>query len=140
MKRLTEEQQKLLEKYVVVENEEYNGQNGKYFIYARNTFKHIPCCETYTNYGIKLEHEEVCGEGEEHQEVYAKNFHDGRNWKTVILNEDFCNKEVATQKALEILAEMPEFPYIEKATKEIKTQTYTFYFSRYPVPEICQVV
>jgi len=76
-------------------------------------------------------------ENENHTTVKSWNYHDSHNWQSIYLeNEDYSNcctelEEEEQIKILEVYEEEIKGTWIEGATKEIETENYTFYLSRY---------
>ncbi len=83
-------------------------------------------------------------ENEQHEMALAWTYWDGSNYKTFVLkseDDSACDvKELPDKQQKKILAEMPDTPYIEKATESVETANYIFSYSRYANdPWICRV-
>lgn len=136
--------------YIVTENPNWYGDNGHYMVYKRSNFDWIPYCCTYDDYGQRNCSDFCHGEEDEngnpidgdHYEVYAYNYWDGSNWKTVVIgdkSEGFEEEEVDEELANAILAEMPEYPCIDGEYETVETESYTYFFDRYANASICSV-
>jgi len=128
--------------YIITENPNpnYYGQD-QYYIYKRDNFSLMPSCKTFDNNGCMLCHNECCGDDEDHYEVFAYNYWDGSNWKTIIIGDidEGGQPEINDIEADKILSEMPDYPYIDSIAKSIETENYTFNYTRYASAEICTV-
>ena len=73
-------------------------------------------------------------DNEEHTKVIAGTFHDGSNYKSIILENEFCSSncvEFDEEESLEIIKEYMSIPYIEKATKTLYSKNFEYRFSLY---------
>lgn len=68
-----------------------------------------------------------------HTEVTGWTFHDGHNFKTIILDEHDENActELAESEQIDILLQMPEFPHMDGFYTTEDAEAYTYHFDRY---------
>ena len=112
--------------FIVLENPAWYGEHDHYFVTYRKNFVFMKYSETYNNYGILADVEE----GNDF-EVEAWTYWNGSNWRSVILGSDMGGyDEVDEETSTAILAELPEYPYIDGVYTTVKTENFDFFFSR----------
>lgn len=97
--------------------------------------------DAFTEPGIKDFISKWVKENIEHYECISWSFWDGSNWQSITIGEGFGEfAELDAEDAIKVLHEKPETPFIEGATKEVETESYTYHYSRYSSnPWICTV-
>jgi len=96
---------------------------------------------------IKKSIENWIEENEHHVLCNAVDYWDGSNWKSIITYNEYCDEfgydvlDEMNEEVQTIKKELPDStPYIEGTCLDVKTENYTFSFSRYPSPYFCEIL
>ena len=110
----------------------------------RSNFEKMDFCKAYGNYGVQVDCDDAGCYNENHTEVTGWNYHDGHNFRTVVLEADWSDQtdctELDEEEQLAILLQYPGVPHIEGTNVSVETDDYIFHFDRWATnPWTCYV-